>query len=97
MVLEEIADDKTELIFPNIPIYLGTDEEPLYSIAKKKAASRNASLIIANRDYTFKGKVEFPKTILVEYKYKNHLLESAELGPYGEKQIENASLALTLL
>jgi dihydrofolate synthase/folylpolyglutamate synthase len=94
--LEEIADDKTELIFPNIPIYLGTDEEPLYSIAKKKAASRNAPLIVANRDYTFKGKVEFPKTILVEYKYKNHLLESAELGPYGEKQIENASLALTI-
>ncbi|HIP86518.1 MAG TPA: bifunctional folylpolyglutamate synthase/dihydrofolate synthase, partial [Aquifex sp.] len=33
--LEEIANDKTELIYPNRPIILGTDEEPLFSIAQK--------------------------------------------------------------
>ena len=94
--LEEIADDKTELIYPNTPAVLGTDEEPLYSIAKQKAASRNSPLIVANRDYTFEGEVEFPKTRLRNYRYKNFLLEEAELGLYGKKQVQNAAQALTL-
>ncbi len=94
--LEEIADDKTELIYPNIPVILGTDEEPLYSIAEKKAASRNSPLIVANRDYTFKGEVEFPKTLLRDYRYKNFLLEESQLGLYGAKQVQNAAQALTI-
>ncbi len=94
--LEEIANDKTELIYPKTPVYLGTKQEPLYSIAKEKAASRKAPLIVANRDYTFTGKVKFPKTYLVKYEYKNLILENVELGIYGEKQVENASLALTI-
>ncbi len=94
--LEEIADDKTELIYPNTPVILGTDEEPLYSIAKKKAASRNSPLIVANRDYTFKGEVEFPKTLLKDYRYKNFLLEESQLGLYGAKQVQNAAQALTI-
>ncbi|HIC09264.1 MAG TPA: bifunctional folylpolyglutamate synthase/dihydrofolate synthase [Aquificales bacterium] len=94
--LEEIADDKTELIYPNTPVILGTDEEPLYSIAKKKAASRNSPLIVANRDYTFKGEVKFPKTLLRDYRYKNFLLEESQLGLYGAKQVQNAAQALTI-
>ncbi len=94
--LEEIADDKTELIYPNTPVILGTDEEPLYSIARKKAASRNSPLIVANRDYTFKGEVEFPKTLLRDYRYKNFLLEESQLGLYGAKQVQNAAQALTI-
>ena len=94
--LEEIADDKTELIYPNTPVILGTDEEPLYSIAKRKAASRNSPLIVANRDYTFKGEVKFPKTLLRDYRYKNFLLEESQLGLYGAKQVQNAAQALTI-
>ena len=94
--LEEIADDKTELIYPNTPVILGTDEEPLYSIAEKKAASRNSPLIVANRDYTFKGEVKFPKTLLRDYRYKNFLLEESQLGLYGAKQVQNAAQALTI-
>ncbi len=94
--LEEIADDKTELIYPNTPAVLGTDEEPLYSIAKQKAAKRNAPLVVANRDYTFKGEVKFPKTLLRDYRYKDFHLEEAQLGLYGGKQVQNAAQALTL-
>jgi len=94
--LEEIADDKTELIYPNTPVILGTDEEPLYSIAERKAASRNSPLIVANRDYTFKGEVKFPKTLLRDYRYKNFLLEESQLGLYGAKQVQNAAQALTI-
>ena len=94
--LEEIADDKTELIYPDTPVVLGTDEEPLYSIAKEKAASRNSPLIVANRDYTFSGEVKFPKTLLRFYRYKDLELENIELGLYGEKQIQNAAQALTI-
>jgi len=94
--LEEIADDKTELIYPQTPVVLGSDEEPLYSIAKEKAASRNSPLIVANRDYTFKGRVKFPHTYLDFYGYKNFLLEGTKLGLYGEKQLQNAAQALTL-
>ena len=93
--LEEIADDKTELIYPETPTIIGSDEEPLLSVAKRKAALRSSPLIVANRDYTFKGEVNFPQTLLVEYSYKNWKVENAPLGLYGQKQTENAALALT--
>lgn len=94
--LEEIADDKTELIYPQTPTIIGSDEEPLLSVAKRKAALRSSPLIVANRDYTFRGEVNFPQTLLVEYSYKNWKVENAPLGLYGKKQTENAALALTL-
>ena len=94
--LEEIADDKTELIYPNRPVILGTDEEPLFSIAQRKAQERNSPLIVANRDYTFRGFARFPQTVLEYYRYKNFELENIPLGLFGVKQVENASLALTV-
>jgi dihydrofolate synthase/folylpolyglutamate synthase len=94
--LEQIADDKTELIYPYTPVYLGTDEEPLYSIAKEKAASRKSPLIVANRDFTFKGYSKFPETVLEYFEYKNRKVENAKLGLLGEHQIENAALALAI-
>jgi len=94
--LEEIANDKTELIYPNRPIILGTDEEPLFSIAQKKARDRNSPLIVARRDYTFEGFAQFPQTVLEYYSYKGFKVEKVKLGLFGVKQIENASLALTI-
>ncbi len=94
--LEEIADDKTELIYPNRPIILGTDEEPLFSIAQRKAKERNSPLIVANRDYTFRGFVQFPQTVLEYYRYGNFEVKGVKLGLFGVKQIENSSLALTI-
>jgi len=94
--LEEIADDKTELIYPNRPVILGTDEEPLFSIAQRKAQERNSPLIVANRDYTFRGFARFPQTVLEYYRYKNFEVENVPLGLFGVKQVENASLALTI-
>ncbi len=94
--LEEIAGDKTELILSGKPAVLGTDEEPLYSIAKEKAASRGSTLIVANRDYTYGGFVEFPKTVLERYNYRGFELKNLELGLFGEKQLQNAALALTI-
>jgi dihydrofolate synthase/folylpolyglutamate synthase len=94
--LEQIADDKTELIYPETPVYLGSDEELLYSIAKQKAASRNSPLIAANRDFSFKGYSKFPETVLEYFEYKNRKVENAKLGLIGEHQIENAALALAI-
>ena len=94
--LEEIADDKTELIYPNRPVILGTDEEPLFSIAQRKAQERNSPLIVAKRDYTFRGFARFPQTVLEYYRYKNFEVENIPLGLFGVKQVENASLALTV-
>jgi len=42
--LEEIADDKTELIYPETPTIIGSDEEPLLSVAKRKASLRSSPL-----------------------------------------------------
>jgi dihydrofolate synthase/folylpolyglutamate synthase len=94
--LEEIADDKTELIYPNKPIILGTDEEPLFSIAQRKAKERNSPLIVARRDYTFRGFARFPQTVLEYYRYKDFEVENIPLGLFGVKQLENAALALTI-
>ncbi len=94
--LEEIADDKTELIYPRTPIVLGEDEQPLLSIARKKAKERGAPLIVANRDYSFGGEVSFPETVLKDYRFKDFFLEEAKLGLWGEKQLQNAALALTM-
>jgi len=94
--LEEIADDKTELIYPNRPAVLGSDEEPLFSIAQRKAKERNSPLIVARKDYTFRGFVQFPQTVLEYYRYKTFEVEKVKLGLFGVKQIENASLALTI-
>ncbi len=94
--LEEIADDKTELIYPERTTVLGTDDEPLLSIAEKKAKARKSRLVVANRDFTFRGFSRFPETLLEEYTYKTYGVESAELGLYGRHQIRNAALGLTL-
>ena len=94
--LEEISDDKTELIYPKRPAVLGTNEEPLYSIAKRKAASRGSKLIVANIDYTYRGRSSFPETLLEFYQYKDLKLENAKLGLLGKHQLQNSSLALTI-
>ena len=94
--LEKIADDKTELIYPNRPAILGTNEEPLYSIAKEKAASRKSPLIVANRDYTYRGFSKFPETFLEWYQYEELKLEKIKLGLIGIHQPQNAALALTI-
>ncbi len=94
--LEEIADDKTDLIYPEGLTVLGENKEPLLSIARKKAASRKAKLVVANIDYTFKEFSKFPKTLLEEYRFNDFLLEDAELGIFGKFQPANASLALTI-
>jgi len=94
--LEKIAEDKTELIYPNRPAILGTNEEPLYSIAKKKAASRKAPLIVANRNYTYRSFSKFPETFLEGYQYEDLKVEKAKLGLIGIHQPQNAALALTI-
>ncbi|NPB05529.1 MAG: bifunctional folylpolyglutamate synthase/dihydrofolate synthase [Aquificae bacterium] len=94
--LEKIADDKTELILPGRPAVLGTDEEPLLSIALKKAAKRNSPLVVANRDYRFEGFVRFPETVLTRYSYGSFEFFDLPLGLFGRKQLQNAALALTI-
>ena len=94
--LEKIADDKTELIYPFTPIYLGSDEEPLLSIAKEKAASRKSPLVVANRDFTYRGYSKFPETVLEFFEYKDQRVENVKLGLFGEHQIQNAALALAI-
>jgi dihydrofolate synthase/folylpolyglutamate synthase len=94
--LEEIADDKTELIYPQTPIVLGEDNEPLLSIALKKANKRNSPLYVANKDFTYQGAVDFPNTYLRNYNFEDFHLEEANLGIYGLKQVQNAALALTI-
>ncbi len=94
--LEEIADDKTELIYPQTPIVLGEDSEPLLSIALKKAKERKSPLYVANKDFTYQGAVDFPNTYLRNYNFEDFHLEEAKLGIYGLKQVQNAALALTI-
>jgi dihydrofolate synthase/folylpolyglutamate synthase len=94
--LEEIADDKTELIYPQKPIVLGEDSEPLLSIALKKAKERKSPLYVANKDFTYQGAVDFPNTYLRNYNFEDFHLEEANLGIYGLKQVQNAALALTI-
>ncbi len=94
--LEEIADDKTELIYPQKPIVLGEDSEPLLSIALKKARERKSTLYVANKDFTYQGIVNFPNTYLRNYNFEDFHLEEANLGIYGLKQVQNAALALTI-
>jgi len=104
--LEEIAEEKTELIYPSRPVVLGENKKPLIEKTLQKAKERKAEVIIPVENLSS----VYPPTVKGIYAFKGELKKlSEEILPrpilqqytyislsntYKKHIIENASLGL---
>ncbi len=95
--IEKIAKDKVGIIKNNIPVITAINQPSIISIVSEKAKETNSSLLLLDKDFSYKIKESNLKGSIFNLKIKNKKLKDLFIKSPGEYQVLNASVAISCL
>ncbi|OGG12505.1 hypothetical protein A2875_04500 [Candidatus Gottesmanbacteria bacterium RIFCSPHIGHO2_01_FULL_46_14] len=92
--IEDISRDKREIIKPKKPVISGVTQPQIRDLIIEKAASVDAPLFLAGRDFHIKN-LTIGRPIVFDYVSPEKTLSNLELSLLGRHQVVNAAVAIT--